>query len=412
MVSLGFLLAYTCLRDSLSLGLGLSQALLRVSWDSLLACLRGRHGELASCKIGDMLDLQVVSLLLRKPVARIEQTKDIRGGGVVGDAAIGTDRAWLLIHFVDGTRQSVFVKVPSSTLWLRVVLQWTGLYANEMHFYRKILTEVPKNICCPCHAAISDGSRFAIFLEDLTYENRNQLINMTETVSVVQAKAALRSLAKLHAHFWGKAYQYWGEEMRPPFKPVLMAATLAGLKNNFPALLRRETESLFCKYVWHAKAVRTYWDKHPRTLCHGDAHIGNVYFKPDGTAGFFDWQVVSCESPMRDVTYFLQMGIEPGLLAKEERGLIAFYLECLCEDMGLKGGKAELKELHDLDEDWAWFQYRTHTLYSLTAFIATCGAGNFVTSQQVVEEISTRIVSACERVDCEGALDSIIAGHY
>ncbi|CAE8719173.1 unnamed protein product, partial [Polarella glacialis] len=300
----------------------------------------------------------VVSLLLRKPVARIEQTKDFRGVAV-GDAAIGTDRAWLLIHVVDGTRQGAFVKVPSPTFFLRVVLQWTGLYANEIHFYRKILAAVPKNICCPCLAALSDGSRFAIILEDLTY-----------------------------------ACQYWGEEMRPPFKPVLMSATLVGLKNNFPALLRRETESLFCKYVWHADAVRTYWDKHPRTLCHGDAHFGNVYFKPDRSAGFFDWQVVSCESPMRDVTYFLQMGMEPGLLAKEERGLIAFYLECLCEEMGLKGGRAELKELHGLDEDWACLHYRTHTLYSLTARIATGGAGNFVTSRRVVEELTTRIVSA------------------
>ena len=37
---------------------------------------------------------------------------------VIGDAAVGTDRAWLEIATADGERQHVFVKVPPSTLAL------------------------------------------------------------------------------------------------------------------------------------------------------------------------------------------------------------------------------------------------------------------------------------------------------
>ncbi len=45
--------------------------------------------------------------------------------------------------------------------------------------------------------------------------------------------------------------------------------------------------------------LRAFWNRTPNTLCHGDAHAGNVFFRKDGTAGFLDWQVrLNCAAPL------------------------------------------------------------------------------------------------------------------
>ena len=52
-------------------------------------------------------------------------------------------------------------------------------------------------------------------------------------------------------------------------------------------------------------------------------------------------------------------------------------------------------------------QYRSHTLYSLTAFIATCGAGDFVSDSEVAASLSAKVHAAAKRLDLPGAFDEL-----
>ena len=82
--------------------------------------------------------------------------------GIVGDAAVGTERAWLTVQSSAGSSVKLFVKLPSCRLWLRTVLQWTGLYHNELYFYKHIAPLLPKRLACPHRAVLEDGSRWAL----------------------------------------------------------------------------------------------------------------------------------------------------------------------------------------------------------------------------------------------------------
>ena len=69
--------------------------------------------------------------------------------------------------------------------------------------------------------------------------------------------------------------------------------------------------TLLNKVTKHWNLLTKYWRQPPLTLIHGDAHLGNVYFRDDGTAGFYDWQLVNANTPLCDVSYFLFFAVSP-----------------------------------------------------------------------------------------------------
>jgi aminoglycoside phosphotransferase (APT) family kinase protein len=98
----------------------------------------------------------------------------------------------------------------------------------------------------------------------------------------------------------------------------------------------------------------------PRTLVHGDTHLGNM-FADDGTTGFLDWAMVGFGSGLRDIAYFLGGSIPTDLRRINERRLIERY--CLrLADNGIS-----------LDVEDAWDQYRLQLLTSWVAAIVTAG---------------------------------------
>ena len=83
-------------------------------------------------------------------------------------------------------------------------------------------------------------------------------------------------------------------------------------------------------YLDHYDTVRAHWSSGLLVLCHGDAHLGNVFFhKKDGSAGFYDMQCVAAEHPMRDVAYHLILSCDGADLARNERAYVEAYLRRL-----------------------------------------------------------------------------------
>ena len=83
-------------------------------------------------------------------------------------------------------------------------------------------------------------------------------------------------------------------------------------------------------YLDHYDAVWAHWSSGLLALCHGDAHLGNVFFhEKDGSAGFYDMQCVAAEHPMRDVAYHLILSCDGADLARNERAYVEAYLRRL-----------------------------------------------------------------------------------
>jgi aminoglycoside phosphotransferase (APT) family kinase protein len=98
--------------------------------------------------------------------------------------------------------------------------------------------------------------------------------------------------------------------------------------------------------------------RRPRSVLHGDTHIGNTYRDSRGRAGFLDWQGASSGPWVRDVSYFLASNLTVGDRGSNERALLAYYLGRLAS-LGVTPPR--------MDE--AWTEYRRWMILPLLVWI-------------------------------------------
>ena len=99
------------------------------------------------------------------------------------------------------------------------------------------------------------------------------------------------------------------------------------------------------------------WKQGPKTVIHGDIHIGNL-FDDHGVIGFLDWGLVVVSTPLRDVSYFLNMSLSIEDRRAGERDLLRHYLDVR---RGLGGTPI------GFDEAW-----KTHRLQAAYLAPASC----------------------------------------
>ncbi|KAG8460935.1 hypothetical protein KFE25_010686 [Diacronema lutheri] len=420
----------------------LLRALARILFDEALAAA-GLHPPqlppLSKAALGrcDARSRALLGALTGREVATMRSAPP---DGIVGDAAAGTERLWLRVVWADEAAAAararaaapdpasvpppsecaLFVKLPSERLWLRAFLTFPGLYANEARFYASIAPAIPPSLLPRLHASTCQRSRFAIVLHDLKAAPAPaRLYNLTEELPAAELEPVLLALAKLHAAFWDRPHAAWSEANRPPFYRAIMHAVLTAVRAKHATALPAHAEALFRRFVQRYDAVRAAWNEGPLCLVHGDCHLGNCFVRSGGdggappSVGFYDWQVVSAEQPMRDVAYLLHLSADPAVLEAHERRLVGVYLAALGAALAAApapsaGAKRRARAPSEAE---AWEAYRLHALYSLLAFVLTSGAGDFVLDSQVVASMSRRCVGACVRLDARGALEAAIARH-
>jgi aminoglycoside phosphotransferase (APT) family kinase protein len=90
-------------------------------------------------------------------------------------------------------------------------------------------------------------------------------------------------------------------------------------------------------------------------LVHGDPHIGNL-FLDEGRVGFLDWGMATIGSPLKDVSYFLTMGVEVDDRRRMQEDLLRHYLDV----RRVLGGSA-------ITYDEAWRAHRLLAGYNVLA---------------------------------------------
>jgi hypothetical protein len=64
----------------------------------------------------------------------------------------------------------------------------------------------------------------------------------------------------------------------------------------------------------------------PNCIIHGDSHLGNVFFEPDGTPGFYD--IVPRRAPaISEVCYHIALAMDISERPRWERQLVGHYLD-------------------------------------------------------------------------------------
>ena len=292
--------------------------------------------------------------------------------------ANSTDRAWLRVTKEDGEVCEVFAKVHSQNLLVRTFFFMFPVYDNELNAYATLSFPVmtPKP-----HVVRWSRSRFTLILEDLRAHGDVTLPNlwMNPPATRQLAESILDSLARIHAKFWGKPPAgIWTDKTRPYFGKQIGFYTMWKVKrsipeNAFPADVRKT----FASALWHWGSLRTHWSKTAQTMAHGDAHMGNYFIRDDdGSIGMFDFQCLTHEHCMRDVTYFMCSSLPEELTASSEKDLIKFYLSRLAAHLGDAPSDAAGAAVPTFDE--AWYEYRNQSLYALFAFVFSGGFSNLM----------------------------------
>jgi glutathione S-transferase len=277
----------------------------------------------------------------------------------------------------------------------RAMIDATGMGVREVQFFADVAPTVGLRVPQAHYAASADDGNFVLLLEDLTTAGC-AFSNGEWGIDADAAASAVVDLARFHARFEDPAARAgvapWladdtprrGDAITPLLRSVLdehgdaVSATYAAVGG---------------RYVEQWAAIDALWELGPPTLIHGDPHIGNVFL--DGRrVGFLDWGLSRVSTPLRDVSYFLVMSVDPDDRRRAERDLWHTYL-----DARRAAGGAPVTF------DDAWSAYRVHTAYTVLAtFLAFMPSYATADGRALGGSLRSRCEQALADLDVLGAL--------
>jgi hypothetical protein len=185
---------------------------------------------------------------------------------------------------------------------------------------------------------IADGARFCTALEPFTIE---------------QVAASLGQIARLHARRDLVETSPWitrriAELAKAQYVPQdQLQDLLDGPRGmHLPPSVRNAP-----RLIAAMRALAERDAERPHFLVHGDSHAGNIFSTPDGP-GLIDWQLLQRGGWALDVAYHISAALPVDVAEKEERALLARYLDMM------RGFGCEMP-----DADTAWLQYREAAVY-------------------------------------------------
>ncbi len=354
-----------------------------------------------------------------------------------GAGGTGTTRRALIAKLKNGKVLHLFAKTAAESMTERTFLNQFNIYDNELNFYQNICPKLVEDtlrldydnednkddawVPCPkVYCAKQLGrTNFLLILEDTRFRKQGSIYStIKDSFQMDSGKLVIKEYAKLHAKYWrtppSNMWRYCNKTGRslgntPPYNRFLASQAMKRVKTLWIHKLKLypDLEIAFEKLLANYGKVRAYWSScGPMTFAHGDSHIGNTFFSGDrNQAGFVDYQCVSEEHGLRDISYYLMMSCHPVVLARVEQEMIEFYLSELKHAMIKYGKEQYVNDIPNYEE--AYFMYRSYTLWVLSAWIICCGFLDVVKEDYIIFALQTTF-DTCQRLDCLGILNDII----
>jgi hypothetical protein len=295
---------------------------------------------------------------------------------------------------------TLFVKLAPLDPAHRAMIGATGMGLREAQFYNDVAPSLELRVPRSHFAATADNGDFALVLEDLSAVGC-EFSDGEWGVSADAAAGALEELASFHGRFFDegerKAVAPW---LAVP--SVQHSSVAAQLMRQVLDAHRDELTPAYVAagelYVSHYDRLDELWHGGPQTYVHGDTHIGNVFL--DGKrVGFHDWGLSRVSTPMRDVSYFLTMSVDPDERRKSERKLVRHYLDALRS----AGGPS-------IDFDEAWLEHRVQAGYTVVAtFLAFMPSYNTAAGRGLGLALRRRSEQALEDLEVVDAMRAALA---
>lgn len=201
---------------------------------------------------------------------------------------------------------------------------------TERRFYRDVAPhlgiEVPR-----LYATFVEGDRALLLLEDVAPSRQGDAI---VGATPEDAQRLMEVAACFHARYWGRTEDpraagllRWGTDPAGvtqrtlAFLPRFLERWRPALTPGVVAVAERLPESLPAAYEALAAA--------PATVIHGDLHLDNVLFRPDGAPVVIDWTHSALGPGAVDVVRLLVEGMTYEARREHETALVDRYLRAL-----------------------------------------------------------------------------------
>jgi hypothetical protein len=288
-------------------------------------------------------------------------------GTVVREAHIGTviagtaTKVRLLLSYNEAGHQHLL----PPTMWLkggfiRHDYTYDNSFVNEAKFFGTWGQRLDLNKPKAYWSDWQDGVQGLVLLEDLAARNATFGDASKGMITIDQQAQALEMLARMHAKWWES----------PELKQLKNFSTAWEAASDIVMQMLRPEYFETCIHHRRCQAyvgpyrdrdrvvagLRTQWARGrevPQVFSHGDAHLGNMFFEPDGTPGYLDWQSWQEGPYMHDVAYSTIGNLKVEDRRHAEKDLIAGYLAALSAN-----GVANPPSFED-----AWSAYRRHAMH-------------------------------------------------
>lgn len=300
---------------------------------------------------------------------------------------------------------TIFIK-SAPTLVTRIGNGLSGTAPAEAGFYNELRPLFQLEAPYGYYSASQRRSYRAIhLLEDLVATRAATFCAPTTAISRQQADEMVDQLAQLHAR---GAKLELADRRRPPWLrtyPQWWQATGAvSLIRRYHLRGQRRADEMGLtphrlvgrgEHLWRIFEASV--DAHkglPRTLIHGDTHLGNWYITGAGRMGLCDWQCISVGNWSRDLSYALASALSVEQRRDWEDALIDTYLDRFAG----AGGEAPPRPQ-------AWELYRQQLPGALAMWTTTLYPPKFLPAMQPMEtsaEMLRRILTAIDDHDVLG----------
>jgi hypothetical protein len=256
-----------------------------------------------------------------------------------------------------GALDSVIVKLASDDPTSRATGVGMGAYSREIAFYSKLAGRIGGPLA-QCHLAAYDAAEgwFTLVLED----KRSAVVgDQIAGCSVVQARAAIRALARLHGPVLGDLTLGTADYLNQPnpLDQALLGQLLGPFLERYAGRIAPEHAELCERFVasidgWAADR------RPPLGLIHGDYRLDNLLFEGESCTAV-DWQTVSWGPALVDASYFIGGCLSVEDRRAHERELLGLYHSELLE-----------QGVEVLGLEQCWEEYRRACFHGLLMTIA------------------------------------------
>lgn len=270
-------------------------------------------------------------------------------------------------------------------------------YANEVAFYTQLRSALDIEAPLSFGGHYDNETRhFALLMENLTSRGA-QFPTVLEIVSINRLHRLLETLALLHARYWNsnllrQELAWLGNALEGDVAHLLNDAAAPYIQHEIDTQAFKS--ELVCKIGWSGKdlqegtkALHRHQMSLDQCLVHGDTHLGNTYFLPDGQCGLLDWQLMGRGHPMHDVSYIIATALSIADRRVHERDLLRYYLDQLAAN-----GVIDAPSFNT-----SWAEYRRSMIWNVYVGWLTTPVVNYGWEINVMNHL--RLVTAFEDLE-------------